>query len=89
MSDTSILITPCGGLATVLTFLRPGATGLGPEMAARCTHDRQALCCRLPQRSAKMAHPMPHTLPPCFATCCSNCDELLPHTQAALTTVGE
>ena len=28
MSDTSILVTPCGGLATVLTFLRPGATAI-------------------------------------------------------------
>lgn len=28
MSDTSILITPCGGLATVLTFLRPAATAI-------------------------------------------------------------
>jgi hypothetical protein len=27
MSDTSILLTPCGGLATVLTFLRPHSTG--------------------------------------------------------------
>lgn len=28
MSETSILVTPCGGLATVLTFLRPGATAI-------------------------------------------------------------
>lgn len=28
MSGTSILVTPCGGLATVLTFLRPGATAI-------------------------------------------------------------
>ncbi|KAI7839288.1 hypothetical protein COHA_006986 [Chlorella ohadii] len=28
MSDTSILVTPCGGLATVLTFLRPGAAAI-------------------------------------------------------------
>jgi hypothetical protein len=27
MSDTSILITPCGGLATILTFMRPQSTG--------------------------------------------------------------
>lgn len=27
MADTSILISPCGGLATVLTFLRPQSTG--------------------------------------------------------------
>lgn len=28
MSDTSILVTPCGGLATVLAFMRPGATAI-------------------------------------------------------------
>jgi hypothetical protein len=28
MSETSILITPCGGLGTVLTFLRPWATAI-------------------------------------------------------------
>lgn len=28
MSDTSVLVTPCGGLATVLTFLQPGATAI-------------------------------------------------------------
>lgn len=28
MSETSILISPCGGLATVLAFLRPGATAI-------------------------------------------------------------
>ena len=34
MSDTSILISPCGGLATVLTFMRPGATGEPLQQAA-------------------------------------------------------
>lgn len=28
MSETSVLLTPCGGLATVLTFLRRGATAV-------------------------------------------------------------
>ena len=28
MSQTDVLITPCGGLATVLTFLPPGATAI-------------------------------------------------------------
>ena len=28
MSETAVLLTPCGGLATVLTFLRPGATAI-------------------------------------------------------------
>ena len=28
MSKTSILITPCGGTGTVLTFLQPGATAI-------------------------------------------------------------
>jgi len=28
MSQTSILISPCGGLATVLSFLRPGSTAI-------------------------------------------------------------
>lgn len=28
MSRTSILITPCGGIGTVLTFLQPGATAI-------------------------------------------------------------
>lgn len=34
MSETSILISPCGGLATVLTFMRPGATGGRPGWLA-------------------------------------------------------
>ena len=28
MSATSVLITPCGGVGTVLTFLQPGATAI-------------------------------------------------------------
>ena len=28
MSKTSVLITPCGGTGTVLTFLQPGATAI-------------------------------------------------------------
>ena len=28
MSETSVLITPCGGTGTVLTFLPPGATAI-------------------------------------------------------------
>ena len=28
MSETSVLITPCGGTGTVLTFLQPGATAI-------------------------------------------------------------
>lgn len=28
MSETSVLITPCGGTGTVLMFLQPGATAI-------------------------------------------------------------
>ena len=28
MSESSVLVTPCGGLATVLTFMRPGASAV-------------------------------------------------------------
>ena len=53
MSRTSVLITPCGGTGTVLTFLQPGATAIVMNYwlpHANTSTQMEALCAPLARR---------------------------------------
>jgi hypothetical protein len=56
MSNTTILISPCGGIATVLAFLQPEATGLVALLPLPAGSGLMRQACRAPIRNSTRAH---------------------------------